>query len=170
MRRQRRKWSAACAVAYLPLSFCIDASFNQARRGLSPWRPFHGRPRQSGSTLSRESPCRRRLHEHIGARRALCLGYSANGLRISVLSLCSRSLFFCPAQVNLPAHCVILQDTVQYTGFGLEPLPEGQVLQMIGRAGRPGFDTQAVALILTTTALEDRYRNLLSGSVPLESR
>lgn len=72
-------------------------------------------------------------------------------------------------QVNLPAHCVVLQNTKQYTPSGVKELTESQVLQMIGRAGRPGYDTKAVAIILTTTSQEDKYRNLVSGMKPLES-
>lgn len=73
-------------------------------------------------------------------------------------------------KVNLPAHCVVLQNTKQYTTSGLKELSESQVLQMIGRAGRPGFDTSGTALILTAASLENKYRNLVSGMRPIESR
>ncbi|KXZ47537.1 hypothetical protein GPECTOR_34g696 [Gonium pectorale] len=42
-------------------------------------------------------------------------------------------------------------------------------LPMVGRAGRPQFDTEGVAVIMTQQETYDRYKNLLSGSEPVES-
>src|SRR3989338_7740983 len=42
-------------------------------------------------------------------------------------------------------------------------------MQMIGRAGRPQFDTSAIAIIMTSQNLRLRYENLCSGHRPLES-
>ncbi len=44
-----------------------------------------------------------------------------------------------------------------------------QILQMIGRAGRPQFDTSATAVIMTTERLRRRYELLVSGTQPVES-
>lgn len=52
--------------------------------------------------------------------------------------------------VNLPAHLVIIKSTKCYTNGGFRDYTETVLLQMIGRAGRPQFDTEATALILTT--------------------
>ena len=44
-----------------------------------------------------------------------------------------------------------------------------QILQMIGRAGRPQFDTSATAIIMTTEQNKQRYENLVNGSQNVES-
>lgn len=51
--------------------------------------------------------------------------------------------------VNLPAHLVIIKSTQQYLGGEMQEYPEGQIIQMMGRAGRPQFDTSANAVIMT---------------------
>jgi len=51
--------------------------------------------------------------------------------------------------VNLPAHLVIIKATQQYIGGSYKDYTDTQILQMIGRAGRPQFDTSAVAIIMT---------------------
>jgi len=40
-------------------------------------------------------------------------------------------------KVNFPAHLVIIKSTQQYVGGVFSEYSETQVLQMIGRAGRP---------------------------------
>jgi ATP-dependent DNA helicase HFM1/MER3 len=44
------------------------------------------------------------------------------------------------------------------------------LLQMIGRAGRPGLDTSGCAVIMTTNQMKQRYSSLVSGTTNLESR
>ena len=51
--------------------------------------------------------------------------------------------------VNLPAHLVIIKSTMFYNLGMYQEYPDTQVLQMIGRAGRPQFDTSATAVIMT---------------------
>jgi ATP-dependent DNA helicase HFM1/MER3 len=56
--------------------------------------------------------------------------------------------------VNLPAHLVVLKGTRRWAREGGEPpgykeYDRTTVLQMIGRAGRPQFDTEGVAVIMT---------------------
>lgn len=53
--------------------------------------------------------------------------------------------------VNLPAHTVIIKGTQVYSpeeGRWIE-LSLQDVMQMLGRAGRPRFDTEGEGLILT---------------------
>lgn len=45
-----------------------------------------------------------------------------------------------------------------------------EILQMIGRAGRPGLDDSGCAVIMTTKPMERRYNALASGTTNLESR
>jgi ATP-dependent DNA helicase HFM1/MER3 len=62
--------------------------------------------------------------------------------------------------VNLPAHLVIIKATQQYIGGAYKDYTETQILQMIGRAGRPQFDTSAVAIIMTKES--QRYQHLIN--------
>lgn len=39
--------------------------------------------------------------------------------------------------VNLPAHLVVIKSTLHYVGGACEEYNEADLLQMIGRAGRP---------------------------------
>ncbi|XP_071446219.1 probable ATP-dependent DNA helicase HFM1 [Hetaerina americana] len=71
--------------------------------------------------------------------------------------------------VNLPAHLVIIMSTDQYVKGTYQEYPESQILQMIGRAGRPQFDTSAVAVIMTKNQLKTRYERLVEGQETLES-
>lgn len=60
---------------------------------------------------------------------------------VSVYLLDVCLYWFClpsPAlQVNLPAHLVIVKSTMHYVGGMFQEYSESQILQMIGRAGRP---------------------------------
>ncbi|PNH08408.1 putative ATP-dependent DNA helicase HFM1 [Tetrabaena socialis] len=55
------------------------------------------------------------------------------------------------------------------SGGGYREYDRSVCLQMVGRAGRPQFDTEGVAVIMTQKETYDRYTNLLSGSEPVES-
>ncbi|GJQ72301.1 putative ATP-dependent DNA helicase [Trypoxylus dichotomus] len=54
--------------------------------------------------------------------------------------------------VNLPAHLVVIKSTKYYANGEYKDYNESMLFQMIGRAGRPQFDTSAVAVIMTTAA------------------
>jgi helicase len=60
------------------------------------------------------------------------------------------------AGINLPARRVIVRDTSRYEGrLGMQaPIPAGEIHQMLGRAGRPRFDSSGEALLLARS-LED---------------
>ena len=55
--------------------------------------------------------------------------------------------------VNLPAHLVIIKSTTQIGSRSSQEYSVAQVLQMIGRAGRPQFDESATAVIMTNANL-----------------
>ena len=71
--------------------------------------------------------------------------------------------------VNLPAHLVVVKGTHQLEGGQNREYDESQVLQMIGRAGRPQFDTSATAVIMTSENRREFYQQLISGSKQIES-
>lgn len=51
--------------------------------------------------------------------------------------------------VNLPAHLVIIKSTQIFKKGKCEEYNESTVMQMIGRCGRPQFDTKGIAVIMT---------------------
>jgi len=73
--------------------------------------------------------------------------------------------------VNLPARCVIIRDTNYHDPLegevAMSPL---DILQMLGRAGRPGYDDVGYGWIVCDRADADGYRRLLSEGKPIESR
>uniref|UniRef100_A0A3P8WLM6 Probable ATP-dependent DNA helicase HFM1 n=1 Tax=Cynoglossus semilaevis TaxID=244447 RepID=A0A3P8WLM6_CYNSE len=71
--------------------------------------------------------------------------------------------------VNLPAHLVVIKSTTQYVSGSCEEYSEADLLQMIGRAGRPQFDTSATAVILTKAQTRDKYAKLMNGAEIIES-
>ncbi|XP_029309816.1 probable ATP-dependent DNA helicase HFM1 [Cottoperca gobio] len=71
--------------------------------------------------------------------------------------------------VNLPAHLVVIKSTMQYVSGSCEEYSEADLLQMIGRAGRPQFDTSATAVIMTKTQTKDKYINRMNGVEIIES-
>lgn len=71
--------------------------------------------------------------------------------------------------VNLPCHMVIIKNTVSYQDDGIKEYADLEMMQMLGRAGRPQFDTTAVAVIITKQEKVKRYEKLVSGEELLES-
>ncbi|SPO26563.1 related to HFM1 - DNA/RNA helicase [Ustilago trichophora] len=70
--------------------------------------------------------------------------------------------------INLPAYCVIIRGTKQYEGQWCE-MSELDLIQMMGRAGRPQFDRSGVAVIMCEDTMQAHYRELVSGSRDIES-
>ncbi|XP_065410314.1 probable ATP-dependent DNA helicase HFM1 [Chrysemys picta bellii] len=71
--------------------------------------------------------------------------------------------------VNLPAHLVVIKSTMHYVGGMFQEYSETDILQMIGRAGRPQFDITATAVILTRLSTREKYVQLLNGADTIES-
>lgn len=71
--------------------------------------------------------------------------------------------------VNLPARTVILAGTYQWSGLGMIDLSDLDVQQMIGRAGRPQYDTEGTAIILCAEKKQGKYRDLINSSTTIES-
>merc|ERR1711871_276731 len=74
--------------------------------------------------------------------------------------------------VNLPAHLVILKGTEFFDGKTSRYVdyPITDVLQMMGRAGRPQFDDKGVACILVHEPKKNFYRKFLYEPFPVESQ
>lgn len=71
--------------------------------------------------------------------------------------------------VNLPANVVIVMNTRLYESGAYTDIDSSTVLQMIGRAGRPGLDTQGTAVIMTNKESEEKFRNISVGNEAVES-
>ncbi|XP_067305469.1 activating signal cointegrator 1 complex subunit 3 [Pseudorasbora parva] len=73
--------------------------------------------------------------------------------------------------VNFPAHLVVVKGTEYYDGktHRYVDYPITDVLQMMGRAGRPQFDDQGKAVILVHDIKKDFYKKFLYEPYPVES-
>lgn len=74
--------------------------------------------------------------------------------------------------VNLPAHTVIIKGTQIYNpekGRWTE-LGALDVLQMLGRAGRPQYDTKGEGILITNHSELQYYLSLLNQQLPIESQ
>lgn len=98
------------------------------------------------------------------ARHLIEAAFCAGDLSV----LCSTSTL---AQgVNLPARLVVVVGSKQYASGGYVNMTSTQLQQMAGRAGRPGHDTEGVAVFLCG---EDRRFDVLeaaSGKSPVVSQ
>lgn len=72
--------------------------------------------------------------------------------------------------VNLPCHFVIIKNTITYVHPNIRECSDLEIMQMLGRAGRPQFDDNAVAVIITKNEKVRRYELMVSGKEILESR
>ncbi|QLG28291.1 DEAD/DEAH box helicase [Halorarum halophilum] len=73
--------------------------------------------------------------------------------------------------VNLPARCVVIRDTKHHDPLeGEVDISELDVLQMLGRAGRPGYDDVGYGWVVCDRADADKYRRLLREGKDIESR
>jgi replicative superfamily II helicase len=72
--------------------------------------------------------------------------------------------------VNLPARCVVIRDTKYHDPLegdvDISPL---DVMQMLGRAGRPGYDDVGYGWVVCDRSDADRYRRLISDGKDIES-
>ncbi|KLO07339.1 P-loop containing nucleoside triphosphate hydrolase protein [Schizopora paradoxa] len=71
--------------------------------------------------------------------------------------------------VNLPAHTVVIKGVKLYQANAWQEYSDLDIVQMIGRAGRPQFDKEGVAIIMCESELEGKYRNMIQGKTVLES-
>ncbi|EPE24285.1 P-loop containing nucleoside triphosphate hydrolase [Glarea lozoyensis ATCC 20868] len=73
--------------------------------------------------------------------------------------------------VNLPAHLVVVKGTQYFDAKieGYKDMDLTDVLQMMGRAGRPQFDTSGIARIFTQDSKKAFYKHFLHTGFPVES-
>ncbi|KAI8053409.1 Sec63 Brl domain-containing protein [Syncephalis plumigaleata] len=73
--------------------------------------------------------------------------------------------------VNFPAHLVVIKGTEFYDAKqkGYVDFPITDVLQMMGRAGRPQFDNSGIARIFVQDSKKSFYKKFLHEPFPVES-
>lgn len=73
--------------------------------------------------------------------------------------------------VNLPAHLVIIKGTQFFDSKieGYRDMDLTDILQMMGRAGRPAFDTSGTAIVFTRESKKTFYKHFLNVGFPVES-
>ena len=73
--------------------------------------------------------------------------------------------------VNLPAYCVLIKGTKVYDSSAGEYRDVGvfDVQQIFGRAGRPQFDKEGEAIILTLHKQMDGYVKMMQNKQKIES-
>lgn len=73
--------------------------------------------------------------------------------------------------VNLPAHLVIIKGTQFFDAKieGYRDMDLTDILQMMGRAGRPAFDTSGIAMVFTKESKKTFYKHFLNVGFPVES-
>ena len=73
--------------------------------------------------------------------------------------------------VNLPAHLVVVKGTQFFDAKieGYKDMDLTDVLQMLGRAGRPQFDSSGIARIFTQDSKKAFYKHFLHTGFPVES-
>ena len=79
--------------------------------------------------------------------------------------LCSTSTL--SHGMNLPAYCVIIRGTRAWRGSGEGYCDVGRsdIIQMMGRAGRPGYDVKGIAVIMTDASSIDAFTSHNSDSL-----
>ncbi|SCV68997.1 BQ2448_2017 [Microbotryum intermedium] len=85
----------------------------------------------------------------------------------SISVVCSTSTL--AVGVNLPARMVIVKGTKQFRDGRMHELDDTELLQMLGRAGRPQYDTMGVACIMTERDQIRHYELLANSRAVLES-
>lgn len=91
----------------------------------------------------------------------------SNFLEGNIKILCSTSTL--AVGVNLPAYLVIIKGTRCWVEGQFAEYSELDILQMMGRAGRPQFETEGAAVIMTQEKNKKKYERLLQGTEKLES-
>ncbi|KAF4556580.1 Sec63 Brl domain-containing protein 2 [Elsinoe fawcettii] len=99
-------------------------------------------------------------------RAAIETGYVSGKVQV----ICCTSTL--AVGVNLPCHMVIIKGTATIAEgtHATRELSDMDILQMMGRAGRPQFDTDAVAVIMTKADRVRTFEKMVNCQETLESR
>ena len=70
---------------------------------------------------------------------------------------------------NNVRYLVVIKGTSVYRSQGMQEMGMAEVVQMCGRAGRPGFEVEGVAVTLTRQETMGKHSDLSLGQLPIES-
>lgn len=90
-----------------------------------------------------------------------------NFINGNIKILCSTSTL--AVGVNLPAYMAVIKGTSIWSVHESKDYSNLDILQMIGRAGRPQFEKEGCAIIMTDSTKKEHFENLLDGNDMLES-
>lgn len=129
-------------------------------------------PRPGRKIAVRDSELRNTLNSGVAFHHAGLDGSDRHAIEKGFLEgeiyvICCTSTL--AVGVNLPCHLVIIKNTVCYQDTGLKEYADLEMMQMLGRAGRPQFDVSAIAVIITKQEKVQKYEKLVSGEELLES-
>ena len=86
----------------------------------------------------------------------------------SISVLCSTSTL--AIGVNLPAHLVIIRTTQIYNDGKFTEYNPLDIQQMMGRAGRPQYDSSGTCIIITGNEMVSFYKQIAEGALPVKSQ
>lgn len=127
--------------------------------------PSH-RTALGNSDLTQLASCGVAFH-HAGLEAQDRIAIETAYLKGDISLICCTSTL--AVGVNLPCHLVVLKGTIGFQNGTTGEYSDLEVMQMLGRAGRPQFDDSAVAIIMTRSEKVDRYQKMISGQDILES-
>ncbi len=90
-------------------------------------------------------------HSGLAAKQRQLIEDNFRTGQIKIIS-CTPTL---AAGVDLPAFRAIIRDLRRFTSNGLNWIPVLEYLQMAGRAGRPNYDTEGQAIVVTSSEAEE---------------
>ncbi|CAH7681775.1 hypothetical protein PPACK8108_LOCUS14425 [Phakopsora pachyrhizi] len=128
-----------------------------------PWNSVPGMGKYADKNLEDLSQKGIGIH-HAGLEQLDRKQVEESFLNGRIKVLCTTSTL--SVGVNLPARCVIIRGTRSFKGAnaksadGFEDYSELDLAQMMGRAGRPQFDTEGVAVIMTSQADKVRIEKI----------
>ncbi|CDJ40308.1 sec63 domain-containing DEAD/DEAH box helicase, putative [Eimeria tenella] len=72
--------------------------------------------------------------------------------------------------LQMSSHLVVIVDTKRFTENGYEDYPIADVLQMLGRATRPGIDKHGYVVLLCPSSKREFYKKFIFEPLPIESQ
>lgn len=153
----------SCAVTARLLAQWWNSKSGQDRFWCAPTQAIHTKDQNLRQLVASGVAC-----HHAGLVSEDRMEVEKGFLQGDINVICCTSTL--AVGVNLPCHLVIIKNTVSWTQDGLQEYSDLEMMQMLGRAGRPQFDDSAVAVIMTRQTKVRRYETLATGEEVMESK